>query len=67
MSIEEVKQKILEILKARSVISKRELSTLIENRDELEKAIYELISNNFIFEINVLGGNYYGIKNSKNK
>ncbi|MEM5820610.1 MAG: hypothetical protein QW678_03170 [Candidatus Aenigmatarchaeota archaeon] len=67
MSIEEIKQKIIEILKVKNIISKKELLNIIENKEDVEKAIYELLSNNIIFEINILGGNYYGLKNIKNK
>lgn len=67
MSIEEIKQKIIEILKIKNIISKKELLNIIENKEDVEKAIYELLSNNIIFEINILGGNYYGLRNFKNK
>ncbi|MBU5682736.1 MAG: hypothetical protein QXW04_01850 [Candidatus Aenigmatarchaeota archaeon] len=67
MSIEEIKQKIIEILKVKNIISKKELLNIIENKEDVEKAIYELLSNNIIFEINILGGNYYGLRNFKNK
>lgn len=69
MSLEETKQKILELLKTKNIISKRELISLMENnKEDIEKAIQELLSSQIIFEINVLGGNYYGLKNaSKSK
>ncbi|MEM5830536.1 MAG: hypothetical protein QXL82_03450 [Candidatus Aenigmatarchaeota archaeon] len=65
MSVEEIENKILEILKTKSIISKRDLLSYFENKEDLKKAIENLISKDLIFEINILGGNYYGLKNNK--
>ncbi|MEM5828255.1 MAG: hypothetical protein QW197_01995 [Candidatus Aenigmatarchaeota archaeon] len=67
MSIEEIENKILEILKNKNIISKRDLFSYFENKDDVKKALENLISKGIIFEINVLGGNYYGLKNNKNR
>jgi len=66
MDVKEVENKILEILKTKNIVSKRELMSTIEDKDSLNQAIQNLISKEIIFEINILGGNYYGLKRNRN-
>jgi len=65
-SIEEVENKILEILKTKNIVSKRELMSITEDKNSLNQAIQNLLSKEIIFEINILGGNYYGLKRNRN-
>jgi len=65
-SVEEVENKILEILKTKNIVSKRELISTIEDKNSLNQAIQNLLSKEIIFEINILGGNYYGLKRNRN-
>ena len=66
MDVKEVENKILEILKTKNIVSKRELMSTIEDKDSLNQAIQNLLSKEIIFEINILGGNYYGLKRNRN-
>jgi len=65
-NVEEVENKILEILKTKNIVSKRELTSTIEDKNSLNQAIQNLLSKEIIFEINILGGNYYGLKRNRN-
>jgi len=66
MDVKEVEDKILEILKTKNIVSKRELMSTIEDKNSLNQAIQNLLSKEIIFEINILGGNYYGLKRNRN-
>lgn len=65
-NVEEVENKILEILKTKNIVSKRELISTVEDKNSLNQAIQNLLSKEIIFEINILGGNYYGLKRNRN-
>jgi len=66
MDVKEAEDKILEILKTKNIVSKRELMSTIEDKNSLNQAIQNLLSKEIIFEINILGGNYYGLKRNRN-